>query len=266
MQNVVDEKFSEIWKDLTDGKNLTPQNKPLGVVLGGTPGAGKSILIANVEREMKNNVIAINGDDFRVYHPNFKEIYQKYGADFPQYTSDFSNKMVEKVIQEAQKKRFNLIVEGTFRRSSTPINTLSELKENGYETRAMVIVTDKKTAWQSTIERYEKDLKAGHYARKVDKGSFDEVVENLAHNAKVVLDTGKADQLIVFSREKQLFHSQKDSPDKIVQVINNELNGLNKKKELSNLFLEKNKTVSQKIEEQRNKTVSIKNDGVKMKL
>lgn len=262
MDNAVENEFPKVWKDLTRGKNLTTQNKPLGVVLGGTPGAGKSILIAEIEREMKGNVISINGDDFRIYHPNFKEIFEKYGADFPQHTSDFSNKMVEKVIQEAQEQRLNLIVEGTFRRASTPIKTLSELKENGYETRAMIITTDKETAWNSTIERYEKDLKAGHYARKVDKKSFDEVAENLAQNVKTVLETGKADQLIIYSREKQLFHSQKDSPNKIEQVINNELNGLNQKKNLANLFSEEFKIASQKVNEKRSQSISIENHSI----
>ena len=108
-------------------------------------------------------------------------------------------------------------------------------------------------------------LKAGHYARKVDKKSFDEVAENLAQNVKTVLETGKADQLIIYSRDKLLFHSQKDNQHKIVQIINDELNGLNRKKNLSNLFLEKNKMVNQKFDE-KCKDLSVKNDSIKMKL
>ena len=266
MDKAIESEFPKIWEDLVRGKNLTSQNKPLGVVLGGTPGAGKSILIAIIEREMENNVISINGDDFRIYHPNFNEIYKKYSADFPQYTSDFSNKMVERVIQEAKTKKLNLIVEGTFRRASTPIKTLSELKENGYETRAMIIATAKEIAWKSTIERYENDLKAGHYARKVDRGSFNEVAENLAENVKAVLETGKADQLMVYSRDKLLFHSQKDNPSQIVQIINDELNGLHQKKNLLSLFLENNKEVIQKADEKGKQNLLVKNDGIKMKL
>lgn len=263
MQKAVDEKFYEVWADLTDGKTLIPQDKPLGVVLGGTPGAGKSILIADIKRRMNNNTIVINGDDFRVYHPNFKEIYQKYGANFPQYTSDFSNRMVERVIKEAQKKKLNLVVEGTFRKASTPINTLSELKENGYKTEAMIIVTDKKIAWTSTIERYEKDLKAGHYARKVDRTSFNEVAENLAKNVKIVLDTGKADRLTVYSREKQLFNSKKDNPEKIMQVINDELNGINQKKNLSKMLSEHLNTASKKLNDGKKHSL---NNNIKMKI
>lgn len=37
---------------------------------------------------------------------------------------------------------------------------------------------------------------------------------------------------MVYSRDKLLFHSQKDNPSQIVQIINDELNGLNRKKDL----------------------------------
>ena len=37
MDNAVENEFPKVWEDLTRGKNLTTQNKPLGVVLGGTP-------------------------------------------------------------------------------------------------------------------------------------------------------------------------------------------------------------------------------------
>lgn len=248
MNNIIENEFPKIWDDLTNGKNITTQINPLGIVLGGTPGAGKSILIAKAEKEMNRNIISINGDDFRIYHPNFKEIFKQYGADFPKYTSEFSNKMVEKVIHEAKKQKFNLIVEGTFRRSDTPIKTLSELKEYGYKTKAMILVTNAEIAWNSTIERYNKDIESGFYARTVDRNHFDEVVGNLAQNVKTVLDSGKADQLIVYSRNKLLFDSKTDDKEKILQIINDKLNVLNKDLNLRNNTENQNFNEKYKIE------------------
>lgn len=228
MNNAVEKAFPTVWNDLLENRHITPQDKPLGIVLGGVPGSGKSILIEKIEKELNKNIIPINGDDFRIYHPNFKEIYAEHKGDFPKYTSEFSNKMVERVIEEAIKNKFNIVVEGTFRNPNVPIGTLSKFEEQGYNTRAMIIATDKNIAWESTINRYNQDLENGFYARKVDRSSFDEVAANLAKNTKIVLDSGKASLLEVYSREAKLFDSRINNPTDIEKTINRELSGLNK--------------------------------------
>lgn len=228
MDNAVEKIFPTVWNDLLENRHITPQDKPLGIVLGGVPGSGKSILIEKIEKELNKNIIPINGDDFRIYHPNFKEIYAEHKGDFPKYTSEFSNKMVERVIEEAIKNKFNIVVEGTFRDPNVPIGTLSKFEEQGYNTRAMIIATDKNIAWESTINRYNQDLENGFYARKVDKSSFENVAANLAKNTKIVLDSGKASLLEVYSREDKLFDSRINNPTDIENTINRELSGTNK--------------------------------------
>ena len=52
--------------------------------------------------------------------------------------------MVERVIGEAVKNRFNIVVEGTFRNPNVPVNTLSIFEEQGYHTKAAIIAIDKK--------------------------------------------------------------------------------------------------------------------------
>lgn len=251
MNNEVEKVFPTVWNDLLENRNITPQEKPLGIVLGGIPGSGKSILIEKIEKELNKNIIPINGDDFRIYHPNFKEIYAEHKGDFPKYTSDFSNKMVERVIEEAVKNKFNIVVEGTFRNPNVPIGTLSTFEEQGYNTRAMIIATDKNIAWESTINRYNRDLENGFYARKVELSSFEEVATNLAKNTKIVLDSGKASLLEVYSRESKLFDSRVNSPKELESLVNNELQGLNRFKkdnQLSNVLAGEttHKDISQK--------------------
>lgn len=224
--------FPLIWNDLLENREITPQEKPLGVVLGGMPGSGKSILIEKLETELNANIIPINGDDFRIYHPNFKTIYRQYQGDYPKYTSEFSNKMVERVIKEACLNRFNMVIEGTFRTSEVPIKTLSILKKQGYQTKAMLIAVNKTIAWKSTIERYHQDLKNGYYARKVDEQTFNTIADHLAQNAKAVLGSDCIDQFEVYSREKTLFNSKTDRQEELEQIINDELNSSKEQNEI----------------------------------
>lgn len=262
----IKDQFPAVWRKILSQNNATQQDNPKGILLGGQPGAGKSYGIKEIRKRLNNNVLVINGDEFRAYHKHYKDFYQLYGKDASKYTGEFAGKMVAKVRDEAIKRGFNIIIEGTFRSVDVPLKELENFKNNGYKSEVIICTCPKELSWQSTLDRAEGLKKAGVQPRYVPKEHHDLVTEVLAQNVKSIYETGLVSSLEIYSREKQLFHSQKDNPDKIVQVINNELNGLNKKKELSNLFLEKNKTVSQKIEEQRNKTVSVKNDVMKMKL
>ena len=126
------EAFNAVWKKLTI--NMQPAEQSLGIVTGGAPGSGKSDFIKEASIKLNDNIIPVNGDEFRVYHPRFKEIVSLAKGDFPTYTGSFSGKMVEKIISEAIKQRYNIIVEGTFRTADIPIKTLQEMKAAGYKT------------------------------------------------------------------------------------------------------------------------------------
>lgn len=68
--NLTQKQIEEVWNDVITNQH-TPTNNPKGFVLGGQPGAGKSILIEKIKKELNGNVIVINGDDYRKYHPDY---------------------------------------------------------------------------------------------------------------------------------------------------------------------------------------------------
>lgn len=260
----VEKRFPAVWrKVLANAKaRVTAQEKPIGILLGGQPGAGKSHGTRVIRERLNGNVIVINGDEFRPYKQGYKELYEQHGKNLANHTGDFSNRMIQKVRDEAIKNRFNFIIEGTFRDVKVPLSELDRFKEHGYKAEVVICTCPKEVSWQSTIMRGDEDLKKGHIPRYVSKESHDIIVNNLAKNVKAIYDTGLVSNLEIYSREKQLFHSQKDSPNKIEQVINNELNGLNQKKNLANLFSEEFKVASQKVNEKRSQSISIENHSI----
>ena len=85
------EAFEKIWDDLMDEHQIT-ESPPKGFVLGGQPGAGKSNLIKMINAQLNGNVLVVNGDEFRRYHPNFDEMQAQYGKDSAKHTAEFSGK------------------------------------------------------------------------------------------------------------------------------------------------------------------------------
>lgn len=213
--------FKEAWEDIKNDNELAKPNQqnPQAFVLGGQPGAGKSNLTKNIQQKMQENVIEINGDNFRKYHPNYKEFQEKYKQDSPKYTAAFAAALTEAILQKAIAEKYNIVIEGTFRTAQTPINTLQNFKNNGYETNVLIQTCNCDVSWNSCLERYEKMLEVNpKEARYTDKAHHDLVVKNLANNIKTVQKSGLVDNMQIFARialkgqdqfvQKEIYNSQ----------------------------------------------------------
>lgn len=222
------DRFDCLWSRLTH-EEITPQEHPIGFVLGGQPGAGKSMLIALAKEYTRDNIIIINGDDFRYYHPDFKTLYKTYGDDFVTHTAEFSGGMVERAIDKAIKNKFNIVVEGTFRNANTPLQTLEKLKNAGYRTEVMIKTAPATTSWKSTHERYNKDKELENIARKVDKSHHDAVIALIPENAKKVFNAGLADKFCVYSNDKIIFNSEASADQDIGKVIEEEITSVSRR-------------------------------------
>ncbi|WP_159991027.1 zeta toxin family protein [Pelistega ratti] len=220
----VEKKFKDVWSDLLLGQTLSTSNNPKIVLLGGQPGAGKAFGSKKVIDELNGNVLVINGDDYRHYHSRYEDIYKVHNKEASKYTGDFAGLMVSKVRDEAIKHRFNVIIEGTFRTIETPLKELNKFKENAYCTEVIICTCPKDISWQSTIERGDKDLKAGGIPRYTPKEHHDLVVACLAKNVDAIVKTRLVNRLRVFNREKMLFDSVLDTQQMPSDVIEVELN------------------------------------------
>ena len=89
----------KIWEHiLSTNKNLTPVTNPEGIITGGTPGAGKSVFVKLANKRLNNNLMTIDGDQFRQYHPNFQQLQKLVGPDIAFVTGPFYGKMVRNLL------------------------------------------------------------------------------------------------------------------------------------------------------------------------
>ena len=145
---LVFEKILKMYKS-----SYSPKEKPKVFLLGGQPGAGKTGLENMINA--KDEYISISGDDFREYHPKFKEINLEHGREASKYTQQWCGAITEKLIEALGKEKYNLIIEGTLRTAELPIKEATRFKKLGYEVGLNVVAVKGEKSRLGTIQRYE---------------------------------------------------------------------------------------------------------------
>ncbi|HKP61487.1 MAG TPA: zeta toxin family protein [Polyangiales bacterium] len=140
---------------------------PRAVILGGQPGAGKSALQSAVERDFASfgGVLAIIGDDLRAYHPKYRTLLRADDKRAAFYTDRDSALWIEKLIDYAKTRRFNLLIESTMRRADKIVATASALREQGYSVEARALAVDARWSVLGIHQRYEGMLQVHGRAR-----------------------------------------------------------------------------------------------------
>jgi len=209
----------------------SPTENPKVVLLGGQPGAGKSGLENMVN--IKKNYVSISGDDYREYHPRFKEINLEYGREASKYTQQWAAEITEKLIKELRKEKYNLIIEGTLRTAELPLKEANAFKKAGYNVELNVVVVKPEKSRLGTLERYEAMLKQGKVPRMTPKEHHDLVVNNIGNNLEIIYNSKSFDNIKLFDRENNLLYNYKESPNvNPKDILNKEFNRVWKKGEI----------------------------------
>lgn len=160
-------------------RKLTPDEQPIGILLGGQGAVGKGQLNrwAKILYPSKQFLI-VNGDIYRNRHPNFKEL-RKDIWNYSKETQVFSNVFTERLISEAIDQRFSFVVEGTMRSSSVPMQTAERLRSNGYQTAAFAIAACKEFSLLNAFVRYFKEVQIKGFGRMIEIDSHNAAVEGL---------------------------------------------------------------------------------------
>jgi UDP-N-acetylglucosamine kinase len=180
-------------------------NAPNAYILGGQPGAGKTAL-QNLIRKNNKNIIVINADSFRKFHPRFNEIHKQYGNDSPKYTQPFINQVTEKLIDELSAEKYNLIIEGTLRTAIVPINTCLELKKKGYQVELHIMAVKRAISYESTILRYENAIAQGEIPRATAKQHHDMVADAISDNLDIIEKAKAFDSIKLFNRNGECLY------------------------------------------------------------
>ena len=192
-------------------KNKSPVESPIAITLGGQPGAGKSNIYDIARKRFSNNIVEIDCDAFRIFHPYYKQIKNIFGKEDAFKTNPFVFKIVDLLIEELSNEKYNLIIESSLNSPNSALENGKTLPPKGYQVELHIMATPKAVSWQGTIDRYNKDLNKDGNSRAVSKEFHDKVVENICQSLYIVKKSGLMSNIFIFDRNKNcLYDMEKD--------------------------------------------------------
>ena len=181
---------------------LRPVDSPTAFLLGGQSGAGKTTLHGVLRDRLDDNVIVINGDEYRAKHPRYREFDREYGPESVNHTAEWAGRMTEELIDTLSRKGYNLIIEGTLRTAEVPTKTATLLRERGYAVSLALMAVKPEISLISCQIRYEEMRIAGTVPRATDPAHHNKIIHDIVGNLAVLERSGLFDEVFLYNRAR----------------------------------------------------------------
>ncbi len=183
-------------------KNTEPTDRPQAIILGGQPGAGKSgLLEASKQGFEGRNVVTINGDELRYYHPQYRDIQRADERRFAELTDPHARPWTKQLFDSTIETRRNVVFEGTMREAGPITETMRRLKAAGYYVVARVIATNERDSMAGIHRRYEEQKAAKGFGRWSSVQAHDDAYKGMPATVEYIEHNKLADRVQVYDRK-----------------------------------------------------------------
>lgn len=214
-----------ILSRLTLSPEVVPSTSPSAFLLGGQSGAGKTTLHGMIQERFKHNVIVVNGDGFRSYHPRYRELDKEYGPESVNYTARWAGAMTEAVVEALSTVGYNLAVEGTLRTAEVPTKTATLLKGRGYRVFLAVMAVKPEVSLISCQIRYEQMHIAGTVPRATDPEHHNLIIRQIVSNMRVLEQSDLFEGIYLVNRAKEVLYPKEGQEGKASEALEQVLFG-----------------------------------------
>jgi hypothetical protein len=158
---------------------LQPVEMPIAVIVGGQPGAGKTIINSSLKNLYNNNIAVINGDDYRELHPYYLEIAEENDKNIAEYTEVDVRDWTSRLFNLSINKSYNTALEITLRQDKPILATLENLNRFGYRSQLKVIAVKKEFSILGIHQRYEFQRSVKGFGRWTTQEAHDASYDNM---------------------------------------------------------------------------------------
>ncbi|MBO5004630.1 MAG: zeta toxin family protein [Clostridia bacterium] len=201
MSRNLNDVITNICKQKIESKKISKQ--PLCILLGGLPGAGKTNLVEQIQKEYKErDFVVIDTDDYRKLHPDY-DILLKTPEKAISETSNFSNAIESELIKKAIEKKCDIISVTTLRATDAINNILYEPAiKSGYKMEACIMSVPISESGLSAQYRYEKQIKDGECPRFTPMSFIEGSHQGIMNTIKMLQTKKDKPKIRVFKRGK----------------------------------------------------------------
>ena len=172
-----------------------------------------------------------------------------FGKEDGAKTNAFVFKAVDMLVDELSDLKYNLIIESSLKRPNTALNNGKILPPKGYEVELHIMATNKETSWQSTINRYNEEMRRTGKPRAVPRDFHDSVISTICNSLYTVKQSGLMSNILMFDRKQNCLYDMKRDiyvePNILLdQIINGKMDlNLRRENNENEIILEKSKII-----------------------
>lgn len=184
---------------------------PVLVLLGGQPAAGKTQAQRTILAEHPDDdLVEVTGDDLRRYHPDYDRLAREQPFLMPGATAPVSGGLVRLAVEHAHKRRYSLLLEGTFRDTGMVTGTAARFADAGYRVEVAAVATP---AVVSRLSAEMRSLAGGspRIGRWTPPAAHESALEHSPGVVAALEALPQVDRVQVFSREPLLYDNTRTS-------------------------------------------------------
>lgn len=196
------ETHGEILREIqTQALAITrPVQRPVAIILGGQPGAGKAALASAALDELAGNAVKIDADELRKNHPRYIALMREDDRTAADRTHGDAGPWAVKLTSAAMAARRNLIVDGTMRDPDNLAKLCRKLRDAGYRIEARVMAVNALVSRLSIHERYERQVQANGFGRWSNRDKHDAAFTGVPLTVEKLEAEQLVDRMTVFAR------------------------------------------------------------------
>lgn len=188
--------------------------QPAIVLLGGQPGAGKSLATQRIIGMYEDaRMVAVTGDDFKRFHPHYHRLLRQAPLQMPDITDQASGPWVVMSKDYARDHGRSFLLEGTFHTPEVTLSTAQEFSDRDFQTHIVALAVPRHVSLLDAADRYFRDHAHGRAARFTSAQRHDRGFEGTAAMMDAVRPSPYVDRVSVLTRSGEvLFNAVRDVP------------------------------------------------------
>lgn len=157
--------------------NKETVKEPIAIIDIAPPGSGKTGLNGMGVKQFNSNVIVINSDELKPFHPKIDEIAKLYPEYYTKVTNQESNPWTDNLFETAVDGKYNIIFEGTGRNLKLLRRMIAKMSNYRVIIRGMAV--NELNCLISILERYEGQVNEKGWGRLVTLSHFYKAYEEM---------------------------------------------------------------------------------------